>query len=93
MTISKGQFNKAARAAEHMELRIGVQEGLLDPKTHRIMKLVVSYVSAIYSMQPGLMDLEGAIFDDVDEMLCRKIVNDVKKRFQRQLRFLEIYCL
>lgn len=76
-----------------MELRVGIQEGLLDATTHRAMKMLVSYISATYSIQPGLMDLEGAIFDDVDETLCRKIVDDVKKRFQRQLRFLEIYCL
>jgi len=75
-----------------MELRVGIQEGLLDAATYRAMKMLVSYISATYSIQPGLMDLEGAIFDDVDETLCHKIVDDVKKRFQR-LRFLEIYCL
>jgi hypothetical protein len=79
---------------KHMELRIGVQEGLLDRQTHRIMKMLVSYVSVTYNIRPGLIDLEGAIFDDVDEKLCIKIVNDIKKKFRRQLRwFIEIECL
>ena len=76
-----------------MELRIGVQEGLLDPQTHRVMKMIVSYVSTMYNIRPGLMDLEGAIFDDVDKTLCVKIINDVRKKFKRQLRYIEIECL
>jgi hypothetical protein len=76
-----------------MELRIGVQEGLLDPQTHRVMKMIVSYVSTMYNIRPGLMDLEGAIFDDVDKMLCVKIIDDVRKKFRRQLRYIEIECL
>ncbi len=75
-----------------MELRVGIQEGLLDTRTHRAMKLIVSYISTTYELTPSLMDLEGAIFD-VDENTCLKIVNDVKKKFKRQLRFLEIECL
>ncbi len=76
-----------------MELRVGIQEGLLDPQTHRVMKLIVSYISTTYELKPGLMDLEGAVFDDVDEKMCFKIVDDVKKKFKRQLRFMEIECL
>jgi len=57
------------------------------------MKMIVSYVTTKYDIKPDLMDLEGAIFYDIDASLCSKIVEDVEKRFQRQLRFLEIYCL
>jgi hypothetical protein len=32
-----------------MELRVGIKEGLLDPFTHRTMKMLVSYISATYS--------------------------------------------
>jgi hypothetical protein len=76
-----------------MELRIVIEEGLLSPATHRIMKSLASYVSATYNLTPGLMDLEGAIFDDVDEGLCYKIVDDIKKKFRRQLRYIEVACL
>ncbi len=48
--------------------------------------------SATYNIRPSLMDLEGAVFG-VDEKTCLKIVDDVKKKFKRQLRFLEIECL
>jgi len=47
----------------------------------------------MYNIRPGLMDLEGAIFDDVDKMLCVKIIDDVRKKFRRQLRYIEIECL
>jgi hypothetical protein len=76
-----------------MELRIGIQEGLLDRQTHRIMKTLASYISTTYNIRPGLMDLEGTIFDDIDEELCLKIVDDIKRKFRRQLRFIEIECL
>ncbi len=76
-----------------MELRVGVQEGMLDRQTHRVMKMLVSYVSTMYNIRPSLMDLEGAIFDDVDERLCAKIVNDVRKKFRHRLKFMEIECL
>jgi len=76
-----------------MELRVGIQEGLLDSVTHRVMKMIVSYISSVYELQPALMDLEGAIFDDVDEELCRKIADDVKTRFKRHMRYIEIECL
>jgi len=76
-----------------MELRVGVSEGLLDPKTHRIMKSIVAYISATYDMRPGLMDLEGAIFDDVDELTCNKIVDDIKRKFKRHLKYIEVACL
>jgi len=76
-----------------MELRIGIQEGLLDNMTHRVMKLIVSYISTKYNLTPGLMDLEGAIFDDVDEELCYKIMDDVKTRFKRHMRYIDIECL
>jgi len=38
------------------------------------------------------MDLEGAAFE-VDEALCRKIASDVKTRFRRQLKYIEVECL
>jgi hypothetical protein len=76
-----------------MELRIGIQEGLLDTSTHKAMKMIVGYISTMYNLKPALMDLEGAIFENVDEVLCSKIMDDVKQRFRRQLRFLEIHCL
>jgi len=86
------QFNKAAHAGKHMELRIAIREGLLDGKTHRIMKMMASYVSAVYGITPDGMDLEGALFD-VDEALCRKIIDDIKTRFKRHLRYIEVECL
>jgi hypothetical protein len=76
-----------------MELRVGIKEGLLDSQTHKTMKMLVSYISTSYNIRPGLVDLEGAIFDDVDKTLCRKIVDDVKKKFRRQLRYIEVACL
>jgi hypothetical protein len=75
-----------------MELRIAVRDGLLDPKTHRIMKMMASYVSAVYGITPEGMDLEGALFG-IDDDLCRKIVDDIKRRFRRQLRYIEVECL
>jgi hypothetical protein len=45
---ASNQFNKATYATRHMELRIAIREGLLDRKTHRIMKMLASYVSAVY---------------------------------------------
>jgi hypothetical protein len=57
------------------------------------MKTLASYISTTYNIRPGLMDLEGTIFDDIDEELCLKIVDDIKRKFRRQLRFIEIECL
>jgi hypothetical protein len=73
-----------------MELRIVVSE--LDPKTHRIMKSIVTYISTTYDVRPGLMDLEGAIFDDVNMELCNKIVDDVMTKFRRHLKYIEVMC-
>jgi hypothetical protein len=87
------QFNKATRATRHMELRIAIRDGLLDPKTHRIMKMMASYVSAVYGLTPDGMDLEGALFENVDDVLCRKIIDDIKTRFRRHLKYIEVECL
>jgi hypothetical protein len=76
-----------------MELRIAIRDGLLDPKTHRIMKMMASYVSAVYGITPDGMDLEGALFENVDDALCRKIIDDIKTRFKRHLRYIEVECL
>jgi len=76
-----------------MELRIAIRDGLLDPKTHRIMKMMASYVSAAYGITPDGMDLEGALFENVDDALCRKIIDDIKTRFKRHLRYIEVECL
>jgi hypothetical protein len=76
-----------------MELRIAIREGLLDGKTHRIMKMMASYVSAVYGITPDGMDLEGALFENVDDALCRKIVDDIKTRFRRHFRYIEVECL
>jgi hypothetical protein len=43
--------------------------------THRIMKMVASYVSTTYQIWPTGMDLEGALFE-IDNALCPKIVKD-----------------
>jgi len=75
-----------------MELRVVVRDGLLDPKTHRIMKMMASYVSAVYGITPEGMDLEGALFG-IDDDLCQEIANDIKRRFRRQLRYIEVECL
>lgn len=75
-----------------MELRVGIREGLLDNMTHRIMKMLVSYISTTYNIRPALMDLEGAIFD-VDKELCYKVTGDIKMRFKRHMRYIEIGCL
>ena len=75
-----------------MELRIGVREGLFDPHTHRVMKMIVSYISSMYELQPALMDLEGAIFD-VNGELCYKIADDVEMRFKRHMRYIKIEYL
>ncbi len=75
-----------------MELRVAVKNGLLDAKTHRVMKMIASYVSATYQIWPIGMDLEGVAFE-VDEALCRKIASDVKTRFRRQLKYIEVACL
>jgi hypothetical protein len=74
-----------------MELRIGIQEGLLDKTTHKLMKMMTSYISHKYEIWPAFMDLE-AIFE-VDEQLCAKIIDDVKSKFKRQLRYIEVACL
>jgi hypothetical protein len=75
-----------------MEFRVAVRDGLLDPKTHRIMKMMASYVSATYQIRPIGMDLEGAAFE-IDDALCRKIAKDVKTRFRRHLKYIEVECL
>ena len=75
-----------------MELRIAIRDGLLDPKTHRIMKMMASYVTAVYGITPEGMDLEGALFA-VDEDVCREIANDIKTRFRRHLKYIEVECL
>jgi len=76
-----------------MELRIAIRDGLLDPKTHRVMKMMASYVSAVYGLTPDGMDLEGALFENVDDVLCRKIIDDIKTRFRRHLKYIEVECL
>jgi len=48
--------------------------------THRIVKMMASYVSAVYGLMPDEVDLEGALFE-VDNASCRKIADDVKTRF------------
>jgi len=75
-----------------MELRVVVKDGLLDPKTHRIMKMMASYVSATYQIRPIGMDLEGTAFE-VEPQLCRKIVDDIEMRFRRHLKYIEVECL
>ncbi len=75
-----------------MELRVVVRDGLLDPFTHKLMKWITSYVSAVYGLTPDGMDLEGALFQ-TDAELCRKIVKDVKNRFRRYLKYIEVECL
>ena len=75
-----------------MELRIAVRDGLLDPKTHRIMKMMASYVSSTYEVTPDGMDLEGALFG-IDDNLCQEIANDIKRRFRRHLKYIEVECL
>jgi hypothetical protein len=53
------------------------------------MKMMASYVSAVYGLTPDGMDLEGAVFENVDEALCQKIVSDIETRFRRQLKYIE----
>jgi hypothetical protein len=76
-----------------MELRVAVRDGLLDLVSHRVMKMITSYISATYDLKPDGMDLEGALFENIDNGLCRKIVDDIKRRFRRQLRYIEVECL
>jgi hypothetical protein len=57
------------------------------------MKMMASYVSAVYGLTPDGMDLEGAVFENVDEALCQKIVSDIETRFRRQLKYFEAACL
>ncbi len=75
-----------------MELRIAILEGLLDRKTYRIMKMIMNYVSTVYGLTSDVFDLEDALFENVDT-LCQKIVNDIKTRFRRQLKYIEAECL
>ena len=75
-----------------MELRIAIRDGLLDPKTHRVMKIMASYVSSRYQIWPIGMDLEGAAFE-LDDATCQKIAEDVKTRFRRHLKYIEVECL
>jgi len=76
-----------------MELRIAVRDGLLDLVSHRVMKMITSYISATYDLKPDGMDLEGALFENIDDGLCRKIVDDIKRRFRRHLKYIEVECL
>jgi hypothetical protein len=39
-----------------------------------------------------MFDPEDALFENVDT-LCQKIVNDIKTRFRRQLKYIEAECL
>jgi hypothetical protein len=55
--------------------------------------MMASYVSAVYGLTPDGMDLEGAVFENVDEALCQKIVSDIETRFRRQLKYIETACL
>jgi hypothetical protein len=75
-----------------MELRIAVRDGLLDPVSHRVMKMITSYISATYDLKPDGMDLEGALFG-IDDDLCQEIANDIKRRFRRHLKYIEVECL
>ncbi len=86
------QFNKVVYAVRHMELRVAVRDGLLDPVSHKLMKWITSYISVTYELKPEGMDLEGALFENVDDALCRKIVDDVKRRFRRHLKYIEVEC-
>jgi hypothetical protein len=86
------RFIKAVYAARPMELRIAIRDGLLDPKTHRIMKMMASYVSSKYQIWPIGMDLEGALFE-IDNATCQKIAEDVKTHFRRHLKYVEVECL
>ncbi len=87
------QFNKAVYTTKHMELRIAIQKGLLSPYTHKLMKWIASYVSAVYGITPGGMDLEGALFEIDDGNLCQEIANDIKTRFKHHLKYIEVECL
>jgi hypothetical protein len=60
--------------------------------THRVMKMMASYVSAVYGLMPDEVDLEGALFE-VDNASCQKIADDVKTRFRRHLKYIEVACL
>ncbi len=60
--------------------------------THRIMKMMASYVSAVYGLMPDEVDLEGALFE-VDNASCQKIADDFKTRFRRHLKYIEVACL
>jgi hypothetical protein len=55
--------------------------------------MITSYISATYELKPDGMDLEGALFENVDDALCRKIIDDIKTRFRRHLRYIEVECL
>ncbi len=52
----------------------------------------MSYVSTVYGLTPDVFDLEDASFENVDT-LCQKIVNDIKTRFRRQLKYIAAECL
>ncbi len=87
------QFNKAVCTARYMELRIAIRDGLLDPFTHKLMKWITSYVSAVYGITPDGVDLEGALFEIDDGNLCQEIANDIKTRFKYHLKYIEVECL
>jgi hypothetical protein len=61
-----------------MELGVAIKDGLLDPTTHRLMKMVASYVSTTYQIRQDLMDLKSAVFENVDDASCQRIVNVIK---------------
>ncbi len=56
------------------------------------MKMMASYVSAVYGLMPDEVDLEGALFE-VDNASCQKIADDFKTRFRRHLKYIEVECL
>jgi len=73
-------------------LRIVIREGLLSPFTHKLMKWITSYVSAAYGIVPIGMDLEGSAFELNDDK-CQKIAKDVRRRFRRHLKYIEVECI
>jgi hypothetical protein len=57
-----------------------------------ILAMIASYVSSTYQVWPVGMDLEGTIFE-LDDTMCQKIAEDVKTRFKRYLKYIEVECL
>ncbi len=54
--------------------------------------MMASYVSAAYGLTPVGMDLEGAVFE-FEDVSVSKNVDDIKTRFRRQLKYIEVECL